>query len=230
MEFSSNRFLNSLISSSRRSIFSYNSSKLSFSLEKNNEDELKSDQEEWNDAVLLVKDLESFIAINPSVFGFEFIKKYKPVRDLGDRLWNSDQELKFKALKKYVLNYELFVIYHNKKKNERNSISNDKLETFKSTLKRKENQLNKWLQTNLLDEKAEDVLIGLQEMQSALKGNSLTKIEAALTIAENLIDTLGLIDNVELETQIETNFDPKALYFYVNLTEKSQNIFRNPRH
>ena len=196
-------------------------------LELNKEEQLKSDETEWKEAVILIQDLEAFIAINPSVFGFEFIKKYKSVRDLGDRLWDSDQELKFRTLQNYVLKNELFKLYLDKKEAERNNVSADKLETLKANVKRKENQLNKWLQTNLLDEKAEDVLIVLQEIQSAVEGESLVKLKEALNVAEDLINTLGLIDNVQLETKIDINFNSKALYYYANLTEKAQNLFRN---
>ena len=135
-------------------------------------------------------------------------------------------------MQNYVLKNELFKLYLAKKEAERNNVSTDKLETLKANVKRKENQLNKWLQTNLLDEKAEDVLIGLQEIQSAVEGESLVKLKEALNVAEDLINTLGLIDNVQLETKIDINFNSKALYYYANLTEKAPkplNSTRSPR-
>lgn len=184
-------------------------------------------EEQWKKAVLLIQDIEDFIVINPTAFDFEFIKKYKPVRDLENSLWDADQKSKFEALKKYVLRNESFKPYANKKEAERKAILIDQLETLRMAVGKKETQLSKWLQTNLIDPEADNVLTGLQEIQSAINGQSLLKLASALKLSENLIETLGLIDNVVLEKNPDTKFDPKALYFYVNLTEKAKNVFRN---
>ena len=61
-----------------------------------------SEEEQWKKAVLLIQDVEDFILINPTAFDFEFIIKYKLVRDLKNSLWNADEKSNFEALKKYV--------------------------------------------------------------------------------------------------------------------------------
>ena len=59
-----------------------------------------SNEDEWKEAVVLIQDLETFIASNPTAFGIKFIKKYKSVRDLADKLWDAEKKSKFIALKK----------------------------------------------------------------------------------------------------------------------------------
>jgi len=184
-------------------------------------------EEEWLAAIIIMKDIESFLSDKVGSFGLDFIQKYGLARSLSKTFWSDKKKADFLKLKEYVLANDKFRNYAIEQQKEREQSLLDEISSLKEKITEHLGLLKLWLEANLIDERAGDIYKTASDIERSLDENSLNDLSKLLEVTTRTIKDLNLINNVTSEVKIDSKYELNAIYLFVNLTGNASNIFEN---
>lgn len=150
--------------------------------------------DELSAAKTIIKDSEEFLKSGAGSFTLEFAKKYSAVREILNGKWNATLKDNFINFKEYVYSNKDFKKYSDMQNNKRIEGALDAISNNMQLLQNLRDKLKKWLQKNLIHEKAGSVYDLVARCDELLNSNNYDDFELTIINAAKLARELEILD------------------------------------
>ena len=150
--------------------------------------------DELSAAKTIIKDSEEFLKSGAGSFTLEFTNKYIAVKDILRGKWNATLKDNFINFKEYVYSNKDFKKYSDMQNNKRIEEALDDFSNNMQLLQDLRDKLKKWLQKNLIHEKAGSAYDLVARCDELLNSNNYDDIELTIINAAKLVRELEILD------------------------------------
>ena len=188
---------------------------------------LNSDLEKSREeALLFISDIEAFVGSGKSDFDINFPVEFQKVRPIKNGAWSTDLLQDFREFKEYALLSGQFNAFHQTQERNRDAQYQEKLSENMRLLADNTGILRAWIKSNLLDERAAEIIKLISEAETAYDSSNLTDVNVSLNNTHEKLVELDLNSRASLAPSRKSAFIPDTIYIFGNYSGRAVSLFK----